>query len=487
MRNKASKLLSVLAAVAVSLSFAAPARAIEILVTSLDDLEAFDGRCTLREAIRAANADQPVSDCQGGIGNDEIRFTVAGTILLNSALPSIDGTRGTISIDAEGIILDSQNISRAIDLKPASTLNLSGVQIYNGNAGDSTGGGIRNNGGTLRLTNVIISGSTAIRDGGGIALLNGNTTLNNVLVQGSRAGDGGGIFIDGGNVSMNRVSVINNRMEKRGGGIYITGAPALTFNNVHVRLNQVVDPNVNSSGGGIYIATTNAFTIESAVVVENAARNGGGIHVASGVVSLDNTTVARNAAELRGGGIWTESSSMSIKNSTVSDNRAKNGAAFVINDVSSTSGDTAALSLENTTVGLNLASASGHSFFGFTGTAISLSKTVLVGANVQVRNCIYFESAGATDNGKNFENTALCGLTQSSSITNTNNGIQVLSGMNQFVGATYYPGEQLVNFPVIGTTRGVCGVPNQDGEYTCDRGRVQGVYKRVAYIPIVGK
>jgi CSLREA domain-containing protein len=487
MRNKASKLLSVLAAAAVSLSLASQARAIEITVTSLDDADALDGQCTLREAIRAANSDQPTNECQGGVGNDNIRFAVSGRIVLSSSLPSIDGVRGTISIDASGIILDSGNISRAIDMKPGSTLDLSGITIRNGNAGDSAGGGIRNNGGTLRLSNAVITGSTALRDGGGMALINSTTVLNNVLVESSTAGEGGGIFIDGGNVQLNGVSVINNRMTRRGGGIYVTGAPTIAFSNVHATRNQVVNPEVNSSGGGIFISTTNALNIENIVVVENAARNGGGIHVAAGTVSLTNVTIARNAAELRGGGIWSDGPTMTVKNSTVSDNRAKNGAAFLINDVDSTGGDGATLTIEDTTLGFNNASASGHSFYAFTGTSISLSKTVLVGAEVQRRNCIFFGGASSTDNGQNLENSALCGLTQSSSITNTNGTLNALSGMGQFAGSSYSPGEQLFNFPVVGATRGICGVPTPEGSYTCDRGRVQGVYKRVAFIPIAAK
>jgi CSLREA domain-containing protein len=57
-----------------------------IVVNTTDDLEAIDGNCSLREAIRAANLDKPVDACASGKGTDNI-FVGAGVYRVATARP----------------------------------------------------------------------------------------------------------------------------------------------------------------------------------------------------------------------------------------------------------------------------------------------------------------------------------------------------------------------------------------------------------------
>ncbi|HXW83274.1 MAG TPA: hypothetical protein VEJ86_02635, partial [Candidatus Binataceae bacterium] len=84
-----------------------------IVVNSLSDQKAnpLSGVCTLREAIGNANSpgiDTSKGNCPLGTGNDVISFSVSGTIVLTSTLPSIlntlsiEGTGQNITIDGNG-------------------------------------------------------------------------------------------------------------------------------------------------------------------------------------------------------------------------------------------------------------------------------------------------------------------------------------------------------------------------------------------------
>jgi CSLREA domain-containing protein len=63
---------------------ASPAWASTITVNSLQDTEVNDGKCTLREAITAANDDTASGDasgeCAAGSGDDVVHIGVTGTV-----------------------------------------------------------------------------------------------------------------------------------------------------------------------------------------------------------------------------------------------------------------------------------------------------------------------------------------------------------------------------------------------------------------------
>ena len=59
----------------------------DITVNTVSDELNADGDCSLREAITSANSDSASDACAIGDGADSISFGVAGTIVLNSALP----------------------------------------------------------------------------------------------------------------------------------------------------------------------------------------------------------------------------------------------------------------------------------------------------------------------------------------------------------------------------------------------------------------
>lgn len=156
-----------------------------------------NGFCTLREAIDNANARSDTSggDCVAGTGDDDIVFSVSGTITLgtNGSLPTIlnmltiDGTGETITVDGAAMY-------QVMVVRSGATLTLNDLTIADGNA--TLGGGILNSG-TLTITGSSFSGNSA-EAGGGID--NGGTlTVTNSTFSDNKASNssGGGIYNSG--------------------------------------------------------------------------------------------------------------------------------------------------------------------------------------------------------------------------------------------------------------------------------------------------
>ncbi len=159
-----------------------------VVTTNLDDMDDTDGLTSLREAITYAESlpgPSTITFDRGVFGTKRrtIRLTGGPLVLSDPA---------TITIVAPGarrLTIGGGGKTGVFDIETGS-LSLSGVTIANGNA--DLGGGLRNDGGRLVLTNVLIQGNRAIVGGG---LFNdGRTTLGAVSIKGNRAHVGSGMF-----------------------------------------------------------------------------------------------------------------------------------------------------------------------------------------------------------------------------------------------------------------------------------------------------
>jgi hypothetical protein len=112
----------------------------------------------------------------------------------------------------------------------------------NGIGAGNGGAGIRNNGGTLTLTNSTVSGNSS----------NGN--------------GGGGIYINGGTVTIINSTVSLNSTEGSGGGI-LNVIGSLSVTNSTVTLNHANTSNSGGFGGGIFAYGTE--TLNNTIVASN--------------------------------------------------------------------------------------------------------------------------------------------------------------------------------------------------------------------------
>jgi CSLREA domain-containing protein len=316
---------------------AALAAGATITVNSAEDVlpvNGSDGKCTLREAITAANtntASGNVSgECAAGSGDDAIIFDATifdpgpNTINLKGVLPDL---ASNITITGPGsskltVRRDTGGVYR-IFFTNGFIVTISGMTVANGRTADGAPGSGFGSGG---------SGG----NGGGIAVT-GDVTLRDLVITGNSTGNGGpggsggsggfGGFGGGisafGNLTMTNVTVSNNTTGNggtgnsggsggRGGGISV-GGQTLTMTNCIVTGNTNGNAVLGTSGSG---------------------GSGGGILASSVTVNLTNVQISNNTAGDAvgsgtgglGGGLMTESGVTSmIVNSTISNNSAGQG------------------------------------------------------------------------------------------------------------------------------------------------------------------
>jgi CSLREA domain-containing protein len=104
----------------------------EITVNTLQDEQENDGNCSLREALVAANTNQPVDAClAGSVLTDTITFNVAGVITVSSQLSVTTG--GPLIIDGGGVITTSGGgTTRVWWVEANSVLTLTGMAVVDG-------------------------------------------------------------------------------------------------------------------------------------------------------------------------------------------------------------------------------------------------------------------------------------------------------------------------------------------------------------------
>jgi predicted outer membrane repeat protein len=218
----------------------------------------------------------------------------------------------------------------------ANPIFSSKLQI-NGNSATEDGGALYNKGGTLVLTNAIITVNrtptqTVLAGYGGAIYNEGVLTLTNAIVSKNEGRFGGGIFV-GNSVTaqavLDRVFVTRNVSGNLGGGMYMnTLTTTVTISNSGFHRNSAV-----GSGGGL--ARTNSqlkiynssFTFNA---VSDANAVGGGLMLQTlptgafaGYVQMRNVTISSNSTNQssgKGGGLYNFNSGVEMYFSTIVSN-----------------------------------------------------------------------------------------------------------------------------------------------------------------------
>lgn len=263
-----------------------------------------DGLCTLREAIEAANANAAsgpaAGECAAGSSNsDTITFTVVGTISLTSALPSIASDMSINGPGASQLTVRRSTAGgtpnfRIFTINPSVTALFSGLTISNGNAAGGSfpsdaGGGVLNDGGTVTLNDLVVSGNTATSPGGGVDNTGGTMMISDSTISNNHANSGAGVNNNGGGTLMiNRSTISNNISTDQAGGLFNSGTAFVT--------NTTVSSNSAVRGGGIDNAG-NLTLSSSTISLNNATSFAGGVsNPGIGVLNFTNTLIAGNSS-----------------------------------------------------------------------------------------------------------------------------------------------------------------------------------------------
>jgi hypothetical protein len=325
---------------------------------------------------------------------------------------------------------------------------------FSHNNGGGKGGGLwSGDGGTVSLVDSLIVDNMARVHGGGAAITSGGL-LTNTKVMSNTSQSGGGLY-NGAWLTVTNSSILSNTAYSDGGGLYHDSATeALTVFNSLISGNQsntgggvykfdigpltiissTVQYNTASlEGGGVLIDYDGSMTIISSTVQHNQAMHGGGLQFNYGIALIVNSRIISNTAIGKGGGVNQDEGRLTIANSVISHNQSGDGGGLNVYrspvhiSNSTLSHNTAArgggiriagsvqITLTHVTLITNTAVTSGNDIDQINGD-ILLSATILGSGS----NACNLSGGTLTDDGYNLESAATCGLTATTSLTNTN-------------------------------------------------------------------
>jgi hypothetical protein len=282
--------------------------------------------------------------------NNRIQFVhgaqeLTGTINIGATpLPTIQknvtlvgpGALGNFPIVVQGSATVSNPYS-IITIGPSVVAEIDGLWITGGYADSGPnggGGGVKNHGSSLSLSNDLISYNTSLGDGGGIenTASDSNLHLSNDVIQYNTAfGNGGGIANFGSlvNDSGDNSKIDDNNAYGNGGGIYNLGGVDFSAGSVNIVYNVA-----SENGGGVYNGIGHRFDMpNSGAIGNNTAVSGGGVFN-NGTITLG-CLLSRNQAINQGGGLYNFGTA-NLDINTVSDNQANQGGGIYLASGSTT-------------------------------------------------------------------------------------------------------------------------------------------------------
>jgi uncharacterized repeat protein (TIGR01451 family) len=367
-----------------------------IVNDALAPVSATDGRCTLIEAIIAANTDLPsgnaIGECAGGNGPDTIYLRalnapkdvlgIRDQYRLTAVHNTIDGPTGLPQISSDITIQGgTAEITRVggppfriFAITPAGRLVLNDIAVSGGflttaaTAWAAFGAGVLNRG-ILEVNNAYFSGNSALCDGGAIAS-NGPLIVRSSTFRFNATGCSGGAiqtFFAGRLTVADSTFVLNGASNGSGGGIFIHGTTTATVTNT------VLDGNTARFDGGALLAhgpDANVAVIDSRITNNVSANYGGGLAngrlqpgnsvvvlVAGGLMTVTNSTVSGNRSTSSGGGI-VNAGRLSVVGGAIAGNRIAapvgfscGAGVFSLDTVSLAGATVTSNTAENTAVG----------------------------------------------------------------------------------------------------------------------------------------
>lgn len=288
------------------LAVPSPVRAASTITvtTTLDEFDTVsNGKCSLREAVVAANENRAVGGCPaGGTGTDIIVVPANAApyqVVLGAKGEDLGRTgdldiRDSVIITGAGV--DYTTVTGIKTDRIFQIINLDNklVRIQNmkitGGDGELNGGAILNHGSRLELDRVSITGNHATTTGGGVSstksTYNPSLTIKNSVIAVNTSESGGGVYSEG-NLTIQGSLITQNTAYVVGGGIDNNAQPGF----LGILINSTVSNNIAPSGAGI--AAPGPMEIYSSTIYTNS---GVGILVQQiGRLSMKNTIIAGHA------------------------------------------------------------------------------------------------------------------------------------------------------------------------------------------------
>lgn len=256
-------------------------------------------KCSLRQAVSAANLRQNVAGCAAG-GQQSIIRLPAGEFMLAPRPMEINSDIIIIGNGATKSIINANNNTNIFVVQENANLTLWHVQLTKGKT-TRFGAAISNLGGRVSLYHSAIVANFA---------------------AGSMAA-GAGIFNYAGVLNLNHTELQANSVEYgyAGGGIFnYMGEVNINSSNFHTN-------NANGFGGGAIYNSDGIINILNSSFIANRASFGGGLFNWGGIINLANTTFSANHA-IFGGAIDSYDGEIYLNHATIVNNTASYSAGI---------------------------------------------------------------------------------------------------------------------------------------------------------------
>jgi len=300
-----------------------------LTVTSTADIASGScaaGSCTLRQAIALANVCPGVQTIVVP-GDRRYYLTLAGPGDDLNHTGDLDITDSVNILGGHSPIIDGIRSDRIFDIHAGATVTLSGLTL--------TGGYMRD-GGAIRS-----AGSLTVRD----SIIEENNAWDDTVHDG---GDGGGILSSGPSLMVDATTFNGNGAE-RGGAIEVTSSDA-ALSPTFDMIDSTLSSNLADLGAGLYLPAQGLHyatatltrvifdgneTFPSVLGIEGG--NGGGIWNGAHL-TLDQASIVNNHATLAGGGIY-NLGWISADRTVLQNNRAPSAGALYSEHLAYTSTD----------------------------------------------------------------------------------------------------------------------------------------------------
>ena len=418
-----------IAAALAALAVASTAEAATLKVTETGDPvpgACTSNDCTLREAVRRANASAAADKIvlrARNYGLQQVGFdddATAGDL-------DVAAGSGRLTIAGKGpgkTTIDGNDVERVLQVLEGGRLVLSKLTVTDG--GTSGGGAGLFNEGSATLQNVAIRGNFAGSIGGGLWNSgDGRLTISRSRISGNEGDSGGGGIWseDTGAVTITRSRITGNRTASNGGGVLNQNESRMRISRSRINGNSA-----EGRGGGVYNNNEARLAIARSTIAGNHADDdGGGLFLQNETQTrIKGSTISKNTVLDDGGGAFIQNDALVVVvNSTVSGNRAAEGGAIYGNNWPY-------ITINFSTIAKNSAESTGGAIFAQTSGVnllrpppFWLLRGTIVAKNSSpgADNCALHEDSDAShfgSRGSNLEDDNSCFFTRGSDQRNAN-------------------------------------------------------------------
>lgn len=258
-----------------------------------------NGKCSLAEAIYAANSSEPKDSCAAGVQGEtvielmpgEYHFTqrdqtppqfewLISVVDIGDALPPIDFP---LTIHGNGATLirdEGAEPFRFFELMVNASLTMDDITLQNGDVGEDWGGAIYASSASLNLTNVRFVNNRA-DNGGGVYLTFGSLTVQDCeFIENHAYFSGGGIYVDSARSTVRNTQFISNTTDARGGALSAEAVTLVIEDSLFLK-----NVTIGNRGGALHLEHVNVVVARSEFYQNQSDWIGGAIYINNPVMS----------------------------------------------------------------------------------------------------------------------------------------------------------------------------------------------------------